>query len=85
LVRTVKEEPCQFCGRITNYYDQLIGRICPECLADWTANMLRNRLDLLGLPIPSYDDLLKCNEDLLNLPLVDHSRDIDAHVSESKR
>jgi len=31
MLRTKSEDPCWSCGRITNVYDVLMGRICPEC------------------------------------------------------
>jgi len=64
MIRTVNEEPCFRCKRLTNAYDQLAGRICPQCLAEHV-------VAASGIP------LVDSNKHLLTDPLIDHSNDID--------
>ena len=87
VIRTVKEEPCCSCGRLTNAYDPLVGRVCPRCLAR-IAREFREGLERyarnygygwsLGIKERKEDD--PDLEDLARLPLIDHSDDIDAHL-----
>lgn len=66
------------CGRITNYYDPLMGRLCPQCIVNRMISMEKNRLHLLGLPIPPDEELRAKHKKFLTMPLIDHSDDIDA-------
>ena len=89
VLRTVSEEPCCSCGRLTNAYDPLIGRICPACLAR-ISREFRESLERyarnygygwsLGIKEESLEDPEL--EALARLPLIDHSNDIDAHLHE---
>jgi len=74
MVRTVNEEKCMICGRVTNYYDPCLGRYCPSCCKGFVTEMVMNRCAMDGVPfVPEKDD--KPSE-----PLIDHSCDIDAHL-----
>jgi len=89
VVRTKSEDSCVDCGVITNAYDELMGRLCPTCIARRCAECgkgleYRSRGQLyLGDfdPIEDMKYLASSNQDLLEMPLIDHSRDIDAHIA----
>jgi len=83
IIRTVKEEPCSQCGRLTNAYDILMGRLCPECIAKRAAVFARNIRDLYGIEEPEEPD--PYYRKIAALPLIDHSNDIDAHSNSSSR
>ena len=83
IIRTVKEEPCSQCGRLTNAYDILMGRLCPECIAKWAAAFARNIRDLYGIEEP--EELDPYYQKIAALPLIDHSNDINAHLNSSSR
>jgi len=78
VIRTVKEEPCSQCGRLTNAYDMLMGRLCPECIAKRAITFARNIRNLYGIDEP--EELDPYYYKLATLPLIDHSNDIDAHL-----
>lgn len=78
MVRTVNEAPCMVCGRITNHYDALMGRLCPACAKSQIDIMIQNRCRMDGVPyIPEKEK--KPTE-----PLIDHSADIDAHLRDKE-
>ena len=91
MVRTVNEEPCFDCHRITNYYDPNMGRLCPQCTGKRCANFgkgltLQHQYPLNPLIILQpfvYPEDMKYladeNKHLLTDSLIDHSNDIDAH------
>jgi len=91
MVRTISEDPCTRCGRITNHYDPNMGRICPQCCAQACADFGKSlefqyNKDYLGLmqwaitgAKASLDYLAELNKHLLTKPLIDHSNDIDAY------
>ena len=64
MVRTVNEEPCTICRRITNYYSQNFGRVCPK-----DEGMMIERASGYEL----VDEIKHLRTD----PLIDHSNDID--------
>jgi len=83
ILRTVKEEPCSQCGRLTNAYDILAGRLCPACIARRALEFARNIRDLYGIKSEEMDPYY---QRLTALPPIDHSNDIDAHLhSKSKK
>lgn len=72
MPRTTNEAPCMDCGRITNHYDALMGRLCPDCVKARMITMIQNRCHMDGIPfIPE-------NDERPTEPLIDHSNDIDA-------
>jgi len=93
-VRTVKEEPCMDCGKVTNAYDALMGRLCPQCiarrgtsfgkaLAYWAHPTFPIPLDFSATEEEVKND--PTNAYLNNAPLIDHSNDIDAHLMVMRR
>ena len=92
MIRTVNEEPCRDCGQITNAYDRMMGRLCPQCMAQRCADFEQN----LGQYWQSYylegkrtdtkpaslDHLSESHKYLLTDPLIDHSNDIDSKKPE---
>lgn len=70
MVRTVNEEKCVSCGRITNNYDACLGRFCPSCAKDLATEIIKNRCALLEKP---------------SEPLIDHSNDIDIRLQPKDR
>jgi len=78
IIRTAKKEPCSQCGRLTNAYDILMGRLCPECIAKRAAAFARNIRNLYEIDNPEELDPYYLR--LGTLPLIDHSNDIDAHL-----
>jgi len=74
MVRTVSEEKCVSCGRVTNHYDSCLGRYCPDCAEGFVTTMIMNRCAMDGVPfIPEKSEKP-------SKPLIDHSDDIDAHL-----
>ena len=96
-IRTVTEEPCMDCKSVTNAYDALMGRLCPKCIArrgtqfgyalehrhDWfkkdSSGIERWRHQVTDEEVKT-DPI---NTDLLQMPLIDHSDDIDKNVKET--
>lgn len=48
MIRTPTEEPCTGCGRTTNAYDVLMGRLCPQCIARRCAEFSKGLEAYLG-------------------------------------
>jgi len=87
LIRTRTEEPCQICGKTTNAYDEMVGRVCPKCLAVLCAKFGKSlEMYRRGIVLWSFDEekdmdyLAYANRHLLQEQLVDHSEDIDANL-----
>jgi len=85
MIRTVSEEPCIDCGKITNAYEPQMGRFCPQCCAKRCAACGKNlalQHDYRRIFEAFYypEDmkyLAKANKQLLIEPLIDHRKDID--------
>ena len=94
-IRTVNEEPCRDCTQITNAYDPMMGRLCPQCMAQRCANFAQNLGQywqssylagkVTDIEPASLDYLSESNKYLLTEPLVDHSSDIDSKKPEVKQ
>lgn len=75
------------CGKITNAYDAMMGRLCPQCIAKRCAQFGKS-LEMWGKGVISWvfdeernmDYLAHGNKYLLTEPLIDHSNDIDRHL-----
>jgi len=52
MIRTVNEEPCHNCRTLTNAYDQLRGRLCPNCAG--VSEPLINHLGDIEVTSSSY-------------------------------
>ena len=76
-MRIKPPEPCSHCGVTTNFYDPLMGRVCPKCVARTCASMGKSMAlreegklfmgDLLESEIEIY--LSPSNKYLLTEPL----------------
>ena len=83
VIRTRHEEPCSNCGKTTNAYDAMMGRLCPLCIAQYAANLGRGlefqAFGKINLDFGDADMSYLCNSNkhLLTDPLIDHSNDID--------
>ena len=87
-IRTIDDEPCTDCKRLTNAYDSMMGRLCPQCIAR------RGTQFGYRLSHPDYlfdhhtitEEEVKndpVNEYLYDAPLIDHSDDIDKKFAKS--
>lgn len=83
MVRTINDESCGECGGTTNWYDPNMGRLCPKCTAKRCAQFGKGLAQRGVWPMDSFhypEDmsyLASSNIDLLTIPMIDHSDDIE--------
>jgi len=82
-MRTKIEEPCYNCKQLTNFYDAMMGRVCPLCVAKICAGFGKTLayLDSLRRFVPFDDKPEMCylaeeNKHLLTDPPIDHTNDL---------
>ncbi len=84
MVRTINEENCMDCGKVTNYYDPNMGRLCPQCTTTRCASFGGNLSHDSVYWQPKQfrmDYLADSNKHLLTDPLVDHFEDIETSAT----